>query len=88
MRRSELQSVLQAKPFKAVRLYLTDGTTLDIERPDLCFLLRRTAIVGYPAATDDEAEGDRYSIVDLAHVSRLDTRGTPNLTEAKGTDDA
>jgi hypothetical protein len=75
--------VLQAKPFKPVRLFLTDGSTLDIPHPDLCFLLRRTAIIGYPAEQDEGGEGDRYSIVDLSHVGRLDTSGTPNLTESR-----
>lgn len=84
MKRAELQSALQAKPFKPVQLFLTDGNTIVIPHPDMCFLLRRTAIIGYPAKHEDDEEGDRYSVIDLAHVSRLDTSGTPNLSEAKG----
>lgn len=84
MRRDELFNVLQGKPFKPVRLYLTDGSTVDVDHPDLCLLLRRTAIIGLPALPKDQDEGDRFSIIDLAHVSRADTRGTPKLSEAIG----
>ncbi len=82
MRRNELLDVLQSRPFKPVRLFLTDGSAIDITHPDLCLLLRRTAIIGYPG--DHGEDGDRFSIVDLAHVSRLDSTGTPNLTDARG----
>lgn len=84
MRRAELQNVLQARPFRPIRLFLTDDTTIDIPHPDLCFLLHRTAIIGYPAEGAEGDEGDRFNVVDLVHVTRLDSSGTPNLAETRG----
>jgi hypothetical protein len=63
MRRAELQNVLQARPFRPIRLFLTDGSTIDIPHPDLCFLLRRTAIIGHSGEGAESDDGDRFSVV-------------------------
>ena len=75
MRLDELRSALQARPFKSVRLFLTDGGSYDVTHPDLCLLLRRTAIIGFPASAAEGEEGDRYAVLDLNHVSRMETSG-------------
>lgn len=85
MRLDELHSALRARPFKPIRLFLTDGGSYEVAHPDLCLLLRRTAIIGFPAATAEGDEGDRYAVLDLNHVSRMEASGeTPaSLTRDK-----
>ena len=77
MRLDELRSALHARPFKPIRLFLTDGGSYDVTHPDLCLLLRRTAILGFPAASGEGEEGDRYAVVDLNHVSCMEASGEP-----------
>lgn len=83
MRREELDRVLKIRPFKPVKLFLSDGGTVDINHPDLCMLLTRTAIVGIPASAQG-AEGDDFQYIDLAHVSRFIAGGTSEAAAESG----
>jgi hypothetical protein len=71
MQVDDLQRRLRARPFRAFRIFLTDGATYQVQHPELCMLGRRTAVIGLaadPAAT----VFDRLVDVDLFHIVRIE----------------
>jgi hypothetical protein len=77
MRREELESALRERPFRPILLCTSDGGSYTITHPDLCLLLRRTAVIGFPASVSG-TEGDRIATVDLVHVTRIETVSSPS----------
>jgi len=68
----ELAQALSRRPFVPFRLHVTDGTTYDIRHPELLMVSPGSAIVGLPSATYALPLIERYEIVDLLHVVRLE----------------
>jgi hypothetical protein len=71
MRAEELLKLLRTRPFKPVRLHLTDGSRYDIRHPDNILVLRQRVDIGVPA---DRESGvmDRVEHCSLLHVVRVE----------------
>jgi hypothetical protein len=89
MRWEEVHDALRRRPFTPLRLFISDGSAYDIRHPELCVPGHRSVFVGFPGPESAEPVYDRYAIVDLAHVTRLEplplpTPGTGNGEPAAG----
>ena len=72
----ELAQALSRRPFIPFRLHVTDGTIYDIKHPELLMVSPGSAIVGLPSAAYPLPLVERYEIVDLLHVVRLEPLDT------------
>jgi hypothetical protein len=81
MSASELLSVLRAKPFRPVRLCMSDGTIYEVRHPDLVIVALGTAVVGYPSP-DFPGAAARYDIVSLRHIVRIEFLDVPEPAES------
>lgn len=81
MSASELLSVLRAKPFRPLRLCMSDGTVYEVRHPDLVIVALGTAVVGYPSQ-DYPGAAARYDIVSLRHIVRIEFIDIPEPAEA------
>lgn len=68
----DLRDALQTRPFAPFRLYVSGGDTFEIRHPELCVPGLRSVFIGMPAPNDPEPVYDRYTVVDLRHVIRLE----------------
>jgi len=79
---SDLRTLLNARSFVPVRLWLSDGGQVDVRSPELVLPGRGFALVGLldPAAKDTAF--DRYTTVWYLHVSRHEmlSPGVPPFT--------
>jgi hypothetical protein len=73
----ELRDALHRSPFVPIRLYVSGGETFDIRHPELCMAGIRAAIIGFPAQGETEPAFDRYTVIDLRHIIRLEPLETP-----------
>jgi hypothetical protein len=62
---------LRARPFVPFRVVTPEGTTYEVHHPELCMVGLASVVIGYPSP-DDAATYDRYDIVSLRHVYRLE----------------
>ena len=69
----DLESELRKQPFQPFRMVTTTGKAYDITERDLPMILvgKRTVIIGFRVAETD-ANFDRYEVVDLVHIVRLE----------------
>lgn len=81
MSATELLSVLRARPFRPLRLCMSDGTLYEVRHPDLVIVALGTAVVGYPSP-DFPGAAARYDIVSLRHIVRVEFLDTPAPAEA------
>jgi hypothetical protein len=72
MRRNELLEVLTSQPFQPFRIYVSDGATYVIRHPDLVWVSPTSALVGAPEGDRRGPAIERFNIVDLAHITRLE----------------
>jgi hypothetical protein len=72
MRWEEVRDALRRTPFSSFRLFVSDGSAYDVRHPELCVPGRRSLFIGFPGPEPAEPVFDRYAIVDLAHVTRLE----------------
>jgi hypothetical protein len=68
----DLLQALRRRPFVPFRLHITDGTIYDVGHPELLLLAVGSAVVGLPSAKLPLPQVERYEIVDLLHVIRLE----------------
>ena len=71
MRVNTLKDVLKKAPFEPFRLVLTDGKTYDIPHPDYIWVWGSDVVIGTREKTE-EGLSERFSIVDLFLVSRIE----------------
>jgi hypothetical protein len=62
---------LRTRPFVPFRVVTPEGTTYEVRHPELCMVGLASVVIGYPSP-DDPATYDRYDIVSLRHVYRLE----------------
>jgi hypothetical protein len=72
MRLEEIQDALRRQPFVPFRVFVSDGAACDVRHPELCVPGRRSLFIGMIAPGTTEPVFDRFAIVDLAHVTRLE----------------
>jgi hypothetical protein len=81
MSASELLSVMRARPFRPLRLCMSDGTIYEVRHPELVIVALGTAVVGYPSP-DYPGAAERYDIVSLRHGVRIEFIDMPEPAEA------
>lgn len=81
MSATELLSVIRAKPFRPLRLCMSDGTIYEVRHPEFVIVALGTAVVGYPSP-DFPGAAARYDIVSLRHVVRIEFIDMPDPVEA------
>lgn len=69
MRPDELKEIIHIRPFRPVRLHLSDGTTFDIRHPEMA-LLSRSIIAVATKARNGIAEEIEY--ISLLHIVRAE----------------
>ena len=72
MHLQDLRDALHQQPFTPFRLFISGGVTFDVRHPELCVPGIRSAFIGFPAPAQSEPAFDRYTIVDLRHIIRLE----------------
>jgi hypothetical protein len=69
---ADLLQALRRRPFVPFRLHVSDGTVYDVRHPELLMLAVGSAVVGLPSASLPLPQVERYEIVDLRHIVRLE----------------
>ena len=69
----DLESELKKKPFQPFRIVTTTGKSYDVTERDVPMILvgKHTVIIGFRIAETDE-NFDRYEVVSLVHIVRLE----------------
>jgi len=83
MRRDDLVEAIRRSPFRPFRLHVSDGGTFDIRHPETLMVTRHSAVVGMQEDGGADQHGadypaiDRYTVVDLLHITRLEQLSQP-----------
>jgi len=72
MFRQELIEVLTSQPFCPFRMYVSDGVSYVIRHPDLLWVSPTSALVGVPEGDQAGPAIERFTIVDLERITRLE----------------
>jgi hypothetical protein len=73
MRPDNLRALLRRRPFKPLRLHLTDGSVFDLTHPDMAIVTRSVVDIMLPL----ESSGERVAVVALIHIVWVEVIG-PN----------
>ncbi len=73
----EIQARLREKPFRPLRIIVSEGLRFDIHHPDLVFVGRRDLMIGFPGP-DNPTVYDRVTRVALVHVVALEDLPVPS----------
>lgn len=71
--RDDMMVLLRQSPLVPFRLYLSDGTSVDVRHRDYVLPLRRFALIALPDPADPDAAYDRYLVVFYMHVTKAET---------------
>ena len=80
MRREEMLEALRARPFRPLRIYVSDGAAYEIRHPELVTVSRTSAYVGVPERDQAPPAVEKHCIVDLLHITRLEEIDTLTST--------
>jgi hypothetical protein len=70
-RPEDIQARLREKPFRPLRIRVSEGLQYDIHHPDLVFVGSRDLMIGFPGP-DSPSIYDRVTRVALVHVVALE----------------
>jgi hypothetical protein len=84
-----LVEALQARPFRPIRLYVSDGGTFDIRHPEMLMVGRHDAVVGLEGNGGREPRQDypdigRHTVLDLLHITRYEQIPQPESRAESG----
>jgi hypothetical protein len=77
-RTEDIQARLRERPFRPVRIIVSEGLQYDIHHPDLVWVGTRDVMIGFPGP-DNPTIYDRVTRVALVHVVALEDI-TPTAT--------
>jgi hypothetical protein len=80
MRREDVLEASRVRPFKPFRIHVSDGAAYDLRHPEMVMVTRTSAVVGFPEPDNVAPAIERYSLVDLLHITRLEQIDTPTST--------
>ncbi len=72
MRREEIVRALQEKPFRPIRLRLTNNIVHDIRHPDMAIVTPSSLVVGISAGDTAPPAAEDFVIVSLIHVVQIE----------------
>jgi hypothetical protein len=67
----EIKRIVDERPFRPVRIHLTDGKSYDIRHPEMVLVAKRELIVGLPSSPSATVP-DRVASVNILHVVRIE----------------
>ncbi|MFL5244887.1 MAG: hypothetical protein ACJ8FY_22525 [Gemmataceae bacterium] len=73
----QIQSRLREKPFRPLRIIVSEGLRYDIRHPDLVFVGSRDIMVGSPSA-ENPTVYDKVTRVALVHIVALEDLPSPS----------
>jgi hypothetical protein len=73
---SRIKELLNKKPFKPFRIFLSDGSHHDVPHPEFAWVFGGRVFVGVPARRGGEAEG-RINELAILHVTRIEELAAP-----------
>ena len=83
MNLQDFRAALVQLPFKPFRIYVSGGETFDVRHPELCVPGYASVFLGFPSPKDVDAPVyARYTVIDLAHVIRLEPLDAPATATA------
>jgi hypothetical protein len=80
MRAEELVELIRKRPFRPLRLHLTDGSRYEIRHPDNIMVLRQRVDIGVPADPESGVM-DRVEYCSLLHVVRVEELPSPQSSD-------
>ncbi len=72
MRQNELLDALRARPFRPLRIHVSDGTVYEVRHPELVRLTRSSALICTALAGQPPELIDRFNLVDLLHITQIE----------------
>ena len=77
MRPNDVREFVQKRPFRPVRLTLTDGRTFSVHHPELLMVGKSTVAVGVPSPGELGPIYDRLITISLLHIMQIETIDAP-----------
>ena len=72
MRPEDILQLLRKRPFEPFRLHLSDGSSFQIDHPELAIVERSKVIVGVPGPQGPDGPVERTVFCSLIHVTRIE----------------
>ncbi len=73
---SRIRELLNRRPFRPLRLFLSDGSRHEIPHPEFAWVFGGRVFIGVPGRRMDDAEGVVKEL-SLLHVTRIEERPAP-----------
>ncbi len=70
MRPAEVRAKLRKRPFRPIRIYISDGAAYDVRHPEMAAVSRTEVAIGLAPIDDDLPE--RFAYVDPMHITRIE----------------
>ena len=70
MRPNEIRAHLKREPFRAIRIYISDGASYDVRHPELMMVTRTEIVIGLDTGDDEIPERSVYC--DPVHITRIE----------------
>jgi hypothetical protein len=77
----DVSAVLNKRPFEPFTVVTSDGVRYDVRHPEMVMVAVGSLVIGYPNR-DFPTVQERYDIVSMGHVVRLEPR--PELAATQG----
>jgi len=72
MSRQYILEMLRQRPFQVFRIHVSDGTVYEIRHPEMMVVGRTKALVFFPPEEIPLPAIERYEVVALLHITRLE----------------
>ena len=67
----EIKQVLAERPFRPIRIHLSDGAAYEIRHPDMVLVLKRQLIIALQQSAEERVP-ERYASVNILHITRIE----------------
>ena len=71
MRQNEILDPLQTRPFRPLRIHVSDGSVYEVRHPELVHLTRSSVLICTPLEGHPPAVIERFNLVDQLHVTQI-----------------
>jgi hypothetical protein len=73
----QIREYLQARPFRPLRLFLSDGSSHEVPHPEFAWVFGSTVFVGVAGKSTKAAE-DFVKQISILHVTRIERLPAPH----------
>jgi len=70
MRAEEIRDHVRRQPFQAFRVFVSDGSSYEVNHPELILVGRRDVVITIELGEDDIPE--RFAYCDPVHITRIE----------------